>query len=180
MKRGQAGDESVWWANTRHMLKAYIKHLEMVKHGTSDKDHIVQWLKEKGVVRVELELKKRLLSELGLNDLANLSDQKLVDIYEQQIEPFKRADRSCDEDIIEHIPQRSKAIAAAWLAGTDVRDLVGKSQLYVHAKRLREYGLDILTPRFSGGVERFPVKVRFIELEPLAVPDWYSLEVKAA
>lgn len=176
MKRGQAGDESVWWANTRHMLKAYIKHLEMVKHGSSKDDPMVVWLKERGVVRVELELKKRLLSELGLNDLANLSDEKLEEIYEHQIEPFKRADRSCDDDILDHVPQRSKAIAAAWLAGTDVRDLVGKSQLYVHAKRLKESGLDILTPRFASGVARLPVKVRFIDLEPVAVPDWYSLE----
>ncbi|MDP2031453.1 MAG: phage/plasmid replication protein [Thiobacillus sp.] len=179
MKRGQAGDESVWWANTRHMLKAYIKHLEMIKHGTDKKDELVLWLKDQGVVRVEIELKKRLLSELGLNDLANVTDAKLADLYETQIEPFKRADRSCDHDIIEHVPQRSKAIAAAWLAGNDVRDLVGKSQLYVHAKRLKECGLDILNPRFSGSVEKFPVQVRFIELQPLAVPDWYSMAVAA-
>lgn len=176
MKRGQAGDESVWWANTRHMLKAYIKHLEMLKHGSEKDDFMVDWLRKQGVVRVELELKKRLLSELGLNDLANLTDAKLEEIYEQQIEPFKRADRSCDEDILEHVPQRSKAIAAAWLAGTDVRDLVGKSQLYVHAKRLKESGLDIMSPRFAAGVARLPVKVRFIDLVPVAVPDWYSLE----
>lgn len=174
MKRGQAGDESVWWSNTRHMLKAYIKHLEMVKHGT-DKDYdLVKWLQDQGVVRVELELKKRLLSELGLNDLANLSDEKLLEIYEDQIEPFKRADRSCDEDILDHVPQRSKAVAAAWLAGTDVHDLVGRSQFFVHARRLKEVGLDISRPRFEG-VDRFPVKVRFIDLEPLAVPDWYEL-----
>ncbi|WP_296888850.1 phage/plasmid replication protein [Thiobacillus sp.] len=172
MKRGQAGDESVWWANTRHMLKAYVKHLEMVKHGSAKDDDLVIWLQKQGVVRVELELKKRLLSELGLNDLANLTDEKLAEIYEQQIEPFKRADRSCDDDILEALPRRSRALAAAWLAGHDVRDLIGKTQLYVHAKVLRECGIDILQPR---NVERFPVKVRFIDLQPLAVPEWYSL-----
>lgn len=180
MKRGQAGDESVWWANTRHMLKAYIKHLEMIKHGSASDDELVTWLKEKGVVRVELELKKRLLSELGLNDLANVNDQKLAELFDQHMEPFKRADRSTDDDILEHVPQRSRAIAAAWLAGHDVRDLVGKSQLYVHAKRLRECGLDILATR---NVERFPVKVRFIDLQPLTLsdaPEWYSLERRAA
>jgi len=126
MKRGQAGDESVWWGNTRHYLKAYIKHLEMLKHGTDKNDLLLVWLKEKGVVRVEIELKKRLLSELGLNDLANITDEKIAEIYDQQIEPFKRADRSCDDDIIEHVPKRSKAIAAAWLSGTYVRAFVGK------------------------------------------------------
>lgn len=177
MKRGQAGDESVWWANTRHMLKAYIKHMEMVKHGSSKDDELVNWLKEKGVVRVELELKKRLLSELGLNDLANLTDEKLADIYEQQIEPFKRADRSCDEDILEVIPQKSRVYAAAWLAGQDMQAMASRATLFRHAKVLRECGIDILASR---NVERFPVKVRFIELEPLAVPDWYSLEQRRA
>lgn len=173
MKRGQAGDESVWWANTRHMLKAYIKHLEMLKHGAGKDDDMVMWLKDQGVVRVELELKKRLLSELGLNDLANLTDEKLAEIYEQQIEPFKRADRSEDEELLESLPQKSRVYAAAWLAGQDMQAMASRATLFRHAKVLRECGIDILAPR---NVERFPVKVRFIELEPLAVPDWYSLE----
>lgn len=171
MKRGQAGDESVWWANTRHMLKAYIKHLEMLKHGSAKDDELVTWLKEQGVVRVELELKKRLLSELGLNDLANLSDAKLLEIYEQQIEPFKRADRSGDEDVLDAVPQKSRVYAAAWLAGQDMQNMASRATLFRHAKVLRECGIDILAPR---NVERFPVKVRFIELQPLARPYWYT------
>lgn len=180
MKRGQAGDESVWWANTRHMLKAYIKHLEMLKHGAAKDEHMVVWLKGMGVVRVELELKKRLLSELGLNDLVNLTDEKLEEIYEQQIEPFKRADRSCDEDILEHVPARSRAYAAAWLAGHDMKQMASERTIFRHAKVLKECGLDISSPRFAAGVARLPVKVRFIDLEPVAIPDWYSLESRVA
>lgn len=172
MKRGQAGDESVWWANTRHMLKAYIKHIEMLKHGSAKDDPLFVWLKDQGVVRVEIELKKRLLSELGLNDLGNVTDSKLAEIYESQIEPFKRADRSGDEDIIEAIPQKSRVYAAAWLAGQDMQGMASRATLFRHAKVLRECGIDILAPR---NVERFPVKVRFIELEPLARPEWYSM-----
>ncbi|WP_365977547.1 phage/plasmid replication protein [Thiobacillus sp.] len=177
MKRGQSGDESVWWANTRHMLKAYIKHLEMIKHGADSNDELVSWLKDQGVVRVEIELKKRLLSELGLNDLANITDTKLEELYEEQIEPFKRADRSCDEDILDAIPPKSRVYAAAWLAGQDMREMASRATLFRHAKVLRECGIDILAPR---NIERFPVKVRFIELEPLSVPDWYDLEARAA
>nr|WP_026177270.1 phage/plasmid replication protein [Thiobacillus denitrificans] len=177
MKRGQCGDESVWWANTRHMLKAYIKHLEMIKHGGGSDDELVSWLKNQGVVRVEIELKKRLLSELGLNDLANITDAKLEELYEAQIEPFKRADCSGDDDILDAIPQKSRVYAAAWLAGQDMREMASRATLFRHAKVLRECGIDILAPR---NIERFPVKVRFIELEPLSVPDWYSLDAKAA
>lgn len=175
MKRGQAGDESIWWANTRHMLKAYIKHLEMAKHGTREDDDLLQWLKRQGVVRVEIELKKRLLSELGLNDLGNITDEKLYEIYESQIEPFKRADRSEDEALIETLPRSSRALAAAWLAGHDVKELASRATIFRHAKVLRECGIDILAPR---NIERFPVQVRYIDLEPLAMPDWYELEEK--
>lgn len=175
MKRGRSGDESIWWANTRHMLKAYIKHLEMAKHGTDDKNELYLWLKSQGVVRVELELKRRLLQELGLRELGNITDEKLAEIYEAQIEPFKRADRSEDEALIESLPRSSRALAAAWLAGHDIRTITSERTLYRHAKILRECGIDILAPR---NIERFPVQVRYIDLEPLAMPDWYSLEEK--
>jgi hypothetical protein len=175
MKRGQAGDESVWWANTRHMLKAYIKHIEMIKHGTRDDDRMYQWLKTQGVVRVEIELKRRLLQELGLKDLGNITDAKLTEIYESQIEPFKRADRSSDSELLEALPYKSRLYAAAWLAGEDMRTLLSSATLYRHAKILREHGIDILAAR---NVERFPVQVRYIDLEPLCMPDWYELDDK--
>ena len=173
MKRGRAGDESVWWANTRHMLKAYIKHLEMVSHGSSIDEFAVQWCKNQGVVRMEIELKKRLLSELGLNEIGNITDEKLAALFHDQTEIFRSVDRSDEPDILAAIPSRSRAYAAAWLAGVDVRTLCGRSTLFVHARILREYGLDILEPR---NIERFPVKVRVIDLVPLQVPDWYLKE----
>lgn len=175
MKRGQAGDESIWWANTRHMLKAYIKHLEMAKHGTREDDELFQWLKRQGVLRVEIELKRRLLQELGLRELDNITDERLVEIYEAQIEPFKRAERSADSELLESLPYKSRLYAAAWLAGEDMRSLLSSATLYRHAKVLRECGIDILAPR---NVERFPVQVRYIDLEPLSMPDWYELEDK--
>lgn len=170
MKRGNSGDASVWWSNTRHMLKAYIKHLEMAAHGSKPDDPVYQLCKTAGVLRVELELKKRLLSDLGLNDWDSITDEKLESIFRVETDIFNRIDRSDELDILEHIPVRSRAIAAAWLSGSDVATLVGRSALYVHAKRLREYGLDILEPR---NLLTFPVKVRVVDLTPLEVPEWY-------
>jgi hypothetical protein len=170
MKRGNSGSDSVWWANTRHMLKAYIKHLEMSAHGATKEDTAYQYCKDSGVVRVEIEIKKRLLSELGLNDWANVSDEKLEQLFKDETEIFRTVDRSDEDDILEHIPNRHKAIAAAWLAGSDVRCLGSQSAIYRHAKALRECGLDILQPR---NIEKFPVKVRVIDLQALDIPDWY-------
>lgn len=177
MRRGFSGDESVWWSNTRHMLKAYIKHIEMQKHGTADADPVLDWLRSNGVVRVEVELKKRLLSELGLNDLANITDEKLHQLFDEQTDLFHVSDRSHEDDILEHVPQRSRVYAAAWLAGKDMREMASRATLFRHAKVLRECGLDILQPR---NITQFPVRVRTIELHPLTVPDWYELDVKVA
>lgn len=177
VKRGFAGDESVWWANSRHMFKAYIKHVEMVAHGAAVGDQAVAYCRDRGVVRVEVEVKKRLLSELHMNDLANLSDDRIADLYRDQTEVLRRVDRSDEHDILDAIPVRSRAYASAWLAGQDVRTLCSRRTLFRHAKTLREFGLNIMEPR---NVAAFPVKVRVVELEPLAVPDWYALGERAA
>lgn len=173
MKRGNAGDESVWWSNTRHMLKAYIKHLEMIAHGASDDEWAVQWCKREGVVRVEAEMKKRLLSDEGLQDWGEISDDRLVKLFEDQTSILRAVDRSDEPDLLASIPARSRMYAAAWLAGQDLKGMLSNGTLYRHAKVLREYGLDILQAR---NVTKMPIKVQVVELKPLAVPEWYSLE----
>lgn len=169
-KRGYSGDESVWWSNTRIMLKAYRKGAEMKAHGADPE--LAQWVLDQGVVRVELELKRRELQERDLRDIGNITQEKLEAIFLEHLEPFRRVDSSDDPDILTSIPARSRSYAAAWLAGQDVRLLCSTATLYRHAKLLREYGIDILEVR---NVERFPVKVRVIDLVPLECPDWYKL-----
>lgn len=173
-KRGFSGDESVWWSNTRMMLKAYRKGPEMRKHG--GEDELIQYAEDAGLVRIELELKRRELQELGLKQLFDVSDEKLAALYHEHIEPFRRVDSSDEPDILAAIPGRSRSYAAAWLAGMDCRLLCSQATLYRHARVLREYGLDILEQR---NIERFPVKVRVIDLQPLSVPDWYLKRVAA-
>lgn len=173
MKKGRAGDESVWWSNTRHMLKAYIKHLEMEKHGYSVTDPSYQYCKEQGVVRVEIELKRRLLNDLDMVDIRNITDEKLIKVFHEQTEVFNAVDRTDEPDILDAIPTKSRVHAAAWMAGKDLRQLMSRATFFRHAKVLREYGIDITEPR---NIETFPVKVRIVEMKPLSMPDWYSLE----
>lgn len=173
MKKGRAGDESVWFVNSRHMIKAYIKHIEMEKHGMSKEDQLYQWCKDQGIVRVEVELKKRMLDTEGLYHLENITEDKLVEIYCRETEILKRVDRSDEPDILDAIPARYRMTAAAWMAGEDIRCLVSQATLYRHAKVLREYGLDILEPR---NIVKLPTKVNVIELKPISPPDWYRFD----
>jgi len=169
MKRGFAGDESVWFSNTRHMLKAYRKGAEMKAHGGMDE--LIAYAEGAGIVRVEVELKRRLLGELGLDEIGNVTDQKLADVFREQTEVFRAVDRSEEPDIIAAIPARYRTTAAAWLAGQDIRMMLSNGTLYRQARILREYGIDILEPR---NIKQFPVKVRVVELEPLTAPSWYD------
>lgn len=173
MKKGRAGDESVWWVNSRHMLKAYIKHIEMLKHGCNEDDPAYIFCKEKGVVRVEIELKRRLLNDLDMVDIEKISDEKLIQVFHEQTEIFNAVDRSDEPDILDAIPTKIRMHAAAWMAGQDLKQLMSRATFFRHAKVLRDYGIDITEPR---NVESFPVKVRIVEMKPLSMPDWYSLE----
>jgi len=168
MKRGYAADESVWFANTRHMLKAYRKGAEMKKHNQDGPGQ--EWAEDNGIVRVEVELKRRLLEDLGLREIGNLSDARLAEVFAEQTEIFRRVDMSDEPDILANVPSRSRAYAAAWMAGQDLRGLLSNGTLYRHAKVLREFGLDILEPR---NIVQFPVKVRVVDLEPMAAPEWH-------
>lgn len=173
MKKGRAGDESVWWVNSRHMLKAYIKHIEMLKHGCAEDDPVYLWCKEQGVVRVEIELKRRLLNDLDMMEISKISDEKLIQVFHEQTEIFNAVDRSDEPDILDAIPTKSRVHAAAWMAGQDLKQFMSRATFFRHAKILREYGIDISEPR---NIEAFPVKVRIVEMKPLSMPDWYSLE----
>jgi len=155
------------------MLKAYIKERELVAHGAAEDSPVVAWCREEGIVRVEVELKKRLLSELGLNEIGSLNDARLAEVFREQTAVFRAVDRSEEPDILAAIPSRSRVYASAWLAGQDMRGLVSERTLYRHARVLRGYGLDILAAR---SVSRFPVRVRVVELEPVVAPSWYDLK----
>lgn len=175
VRRGMDNDGSVWWGNTRHMFKAYLKGREMMAHGKSPDEFVVDWCQRNGVLRVEVELRGRLLGEFGLRHFADVTDERLAEVYREQTSVLRRVDRSNEPDIVAGIPCRSRGYATAWLAGKDVRLLGSRATLFRHARVLREYGIDILSPRAN--VAAFPIQVRVVDLVPAAMPDWYELKV---
>lgn len=174
VKRGLVGDESVWWANTRYMFKAYLKAAELVAHGCTDQ-RLIQWAHDMGIVRIEVELKRRLLDELEMRDPRDISDDRLVEVFRERTEILRSmpADHADEADLLHAVPTKTRTILAAWLAGHDVKTLVSRATLFRHAKTLREYGIDILSER---DVRVMPVRVRTIELREAEPPDWYEFE----
>lgn len=177
VKRGAAGSESVWWANTRHMFKAYLKASEMLAHGLSAEDEAVAYCREQGLVRVEVELKRLLLKDMGMELFADVTDERLEDVYRERTEILRRVDRSDEPDVLAEIPARYRMTAAAWIAGQDVANMMSRATLFRHAKVLRGYGIDIFQAR---NVQAFPIAVRVVELQALDVPAWYQPRLKVA
>lgn len=170
MKRGNSGDESVWFANTRHMIKAYLKSAEMIAHGCDVDDVVYQFAKENGLLRVEVELKHRLLADMKMNDIEDITQAKL-EIYFRDVTKFlNNIEIDCQQRDISQLPLRSRVYASAWLAGQDMKGLLSNGTLYRQANILKPYGFDILTPR---NIVNLPVKTRIIELTATKAPDWY-------
>lgn len=171
VKRGQSGDESVWWGNTRHFFKGYLKHAEMLAHGAAKDSDAVVWARDSGIVRVEVEVKRRTLQELELADIGNVSQEKLEQLFREQTGMLRRVDRSDEPDILAAIPARSRAYAAAWIKGADMKQICSRATLYRHAKVIREVaGFDISAPR---NVADFLIRVRVVELEAAEAPPWH-------
>ena len=170
ISKGQAGNESVWWANTRMMLKCYIKALEMIAHGQLDTDPVYQFCRDAGIVRLELELKRRTLADHHCQYLGQLTMGQLIQLHTHYSEPLRTHDASSDADLLDNLTPRLRTAAAAWLAGVDLRATFSRATYFRYLRQLKEHGLDISQPR---DVTRLPVKIRTIDLQPAAAPHWY-------
>jgi len=159
------------------MVKAYNKADDLVRLGHARDSALVRWCRDNGIVRIEVELKNRLLSDLKMQRMENITDEKLAAIYDEETAFLSRFDSSDEPDVLSSIPARSRAYAAAWLAGQDLRQFVSTATLYRHGKILAGYGLHIFEPR---NVSTFPTKVRVIELEAVEAPEWYEWQKKEA
>lgn len=118
-------------------------------------------------------MKRRYLNDLLLTDIDCITDERLAALHAEEFAFLTKFDSSDEPDILMQIPARSRAYAAAWLAGQDLSAMCSRATLYRHGRILQRYGLDVFTPR---NLAHFPTKVRVIDLQPVAAPDWYEWE----
>jgi hypothetical protein len=172
VKKGIGGDASVWWSNTRYMLKVYIKALEMEAHGCTS-GRVYEYARDNGIIRLEVELKARELSDLGWScfdafvEAWNMKKvHQLFSDYEKILDVGKVQN---DSDFIDSLPVRLRVVALAFLAGRNVRDAMSRTTFYRYRKQFLEYGIDLADERPA----QINTVVRYIEIVPLAAPDWY-------
>lgn len=169
MKKGAYSDETALWRNTRRSVKAYRKGDEMALH--CKESPWIDWARDRGIVRHEVALKSRLLSDTNLRYWGNLDMGVLHRLFEQETEVLRRADASLDPLALEAVPAKCRIVYAAWLRGENVRELLPRASFYRHRKALMSVAsIDIAEPRATANV--VPM-VKTIELRPCVAPDGY-------
>ncbi|MDD2943642.1 MAG: phage/plasmid replication protein, II/X family [bacterium] len=176
VKKGVGGDASVWWSNTRYMLKVYIKALEMEAHGVTS-GAAYEYARDNGIIRLEIELKRRELSDLGWSDFAEFLrawDMGKVHNLFADYEKILTVEKiSNDADFIDALPQKLRVTAAAFLAGRDVKSMMSRRSFFRYRKALLDYGIDISDERPA----QLNITVRTVEVKAVTAPDWYWQKV---
>lgn len=131
------GEGSKYW-----YAKLYNKGKEMQKDKQAD-PALLSSVLESGLVRDEISLKTRFLTQNGYNEIGvwtNGEDMENV-IYGQFASVLTQMEVSTDD--FEAIPGRLGEIAIAWRNGIDMKTRLPRNTFYRYRKQLKAYGIDI-------------------------------------
>ncbi len=120
-----------WWK-----AKVYDKTAEQAGKRRSDGGETL--------ARFEVQLGGEWLKQNGLDQLRQWGEDMAEIVYGRFSDQVFRDSVSVEQ--WGDIPPKVRAYAILWRDGVDVRTVLGKSQYYAVAKRLREFGIDIATP----------------------------------
>lgn len=178
VKKKLHGSSTVTWGNLNYcQVEAYIKADEMMAHckGEIERERmrqnpVYQWALENGLVRVEVKAAKDYLREAGLTWAGDWNMTKVINLFDSRTEILNRVKADVEEFDPAALPSRIALTAAAWLRGEDVKRCMNLRTFQRHAAELRKYGIDIAESR---NVHSMPVRIKTIEMQAAAAPDWY-------
>lgn len=169
---GQGETVAFGAGSRRQYWKAYIKHLELTRHGGGDQ-RVIEHCASRGVVRFEGTVRSNALTDLGCAFLGDYESgwamAQLIQLFEQQTQVLHRAERSTDD--LDELPRHLRATARDYMAGMDCAARMSRASFYRHRAELLPYGIDIAVRN----VRPFQPRVRVIELRPAEIPSWYQL-----
>lgn len=169
---------TLYWGKTsqRWALKTYSKgeEIEAPKHKLplefSDTP-LAQWADNK--LRIELRLKKKMLSELHIAQAADLTIPRvraLFNDFVRKLEMKEQIALTTEEQL--ELPQRLRATYILWRSGEDLRHTLPRPTYYRHRKELLGHGIDIALRAESADRSNVVPLVRILEAQPATVPDW--------
>lgn len=149
--------------------KIYLKYLEMLRHSGPCDPSLLAYVRDIGMLRHEVSLKTRFLSQRGLRFIGDISMSKLVAAYQEYaakvlhekplVPPFAE------------IPDPYQGTVLKWKDGYDLSRMA-KSTYNRHRRFLRvTYGIDISYPYDERIVRnRIQFVERQIAITPVAAP----------
>lgn len=175
--------ETVYWnkSSKRHTIKAYNKYTEVLnpknkKPGTIElPPNILEFLK--GIIRIELVLKRRELADhlLGLNLAANWANIEESAIFYDYVGRINMNTLRTTDELVNQV--KSNAVLGSylkWKSGIDLRATMSKTNYYKHRNELLKHGVDISIPYRPDQptAEIIPFVRHPIEFKPAPIPDW--------
>lgn len=175
-KNPRSYGNGVTWneGSRRHYEKLYFKADELGRHCSEE---VKRYCEDNGVLRYEVSLKSRELSDKGLQTMrawARVNHEGLrMDnvIFGRFAEVLRRNSVSINE--VRDVPGKLGLIARSYLNGENPYESqrVSAETRRRWRRQLLPYGLDIAQPC---DVMRLSTRVQLIELQPLAAPAWYQ------
>lgn len=171
MTRSVWGGDTAIWKTQRRTVKAYLKGPEMKAHGKSG--DWCDYATSRGIVRHEVELRAKLLSETRLRYWGNCTMGNLIQLHVKETEGLQEIETHDDPIAVESLQGRVRLTYAAWLKGENVKQLLTRATFYRHrGELLRTASIDIAEPRDIAFVQP---RVHVVELRPAVAPREYWL-----
>jgi Phage X family/Phage replication protein CRI len=182
--------------STHRYIKCYAKSIDLERHqkrNLKKSNHvdqvyyqkIIDYSKQQGVVREEHSFKNRWLKDQCLFAYGLIKENQFqpyltcIDDARNRLEVNKVDPLEIERELIEleivktaGAAQATQAFYLYWMMG---KSLIKNETFYRHCRRLLQLGIDI---RIPCDLTRSPVQFKeteFIEVKPLAVPDWYKM-----
>lgn len=152
--------------------KAYDKFLQWSGRGQKYKPltQVMNWVEKVGLLRHEVTLKSRFLTQNNLRFLGVLNMKKLCDVYNIRADIITA--EKVPYDHLNEIPAPFCGTASMWRGGVDLTAKLKKATFYRHRKALLAYGIDISRPC---NVTDLTTRIKHKEITIMAAvpPDWY-------
>lgn len=172
-----SGDTAYFGKNSRRWsVKCYSKGNEIMAKGHKlHKDLAIPEMLEYAdkSLRIELVIRslelKRLQLDVGSYWTCDTARMLLQSMFLDNLEMSDVY--MLKDDVLDTLPPRLRLTYQAWLNGDDLKTVLPRPTFYRYRKQMQSYGIDISTkpPKEKNNV--IPL-IRYLEAEPVGIPDW--------
>lgn len=154
--------------------KVYLKHVELekhrkTKHGAHVDPEVIEFCRSVGMLREEITVKSRFLTQTGLCWLGQVTSEHLMAVYRRRSQMRRLREIEMEVQDTSRLSAAARGTLARWENGEPHG--CSRRTFYRHRREILDaVGVDISTPR---NVVQFKQPVRVVEVAALVAPEWY-------